>query len=185
MDLSKIVVLYRDRNLQLWGIPYRMREEIGQTPRHLQEPGGRSGPLPAGWYGSQSREEQSAHNTRDWVWLGSPGWFGSMSAADMEQVKAYLQAHKADVPRGFFEWSYVLKVGDWWLARGGNYVCIAALPNEHGIVLVSGGTASVCETELIRPVTAEMLDRFELDARVRGIDTEWIEEPRAWLATVT
>lgn len=57
--LASIKILYRDRNLSLWGIPYLLRP--GQSPRHLQEPDGRT---------MFEREERGAKNTHDWIWLG-------------------------------------------------------------------------------------------------------------------
>lgn len=88
MNLDTIRVLYRDENLQLWGIPYEMRREIGQSPRHLAKAG----------------------NTKGWVWLGSPGWWGSLSGSDQEAVKAFLDKHRDAVPGNWYEFS---TLSDW------------------------------------------------------------------------
>ncbi len=85
MNLSDIVVLYLDRNFQLWGIPYSMRPHCGQTPRHLQDAG----------------------NTKGWIWLGGSGWFGSMSATDQEQVREFLATQGSNVPGSPYEWAIV------------------------------------------------------------------------------
>lgn len=85
MNLDSIVILYRDRNLGLWGISYPMRRDIGQEPRHLD----------------------AAGNTKGWIWLGSPGWFGSMNAAEMEATRAFLAKCGDLVPGNPFEWSRI------------------------------------------------------------------------------
>ena len=81
--LASVRVLYRDRNLQLWGIPYEMRP--GQAPRHLQDAG----------------------NTTGWIWLGSPGWYGHMSKDEQEIVRDYLARSeiRPAIPLWWFEWS--------------------------------------------------------------------------------
>jgi len=71
-DLDQIKVLYRDRNCQLWGIPYRMRP--GQSPMHL-------------W---NARAVNQNINLDDWRWLGTLGWYGSMTKDEQEQTKAFL-----------------------------------------------------------------------------------------------
>lgn len=91
-DLNTIRVLYRDGLLQLWGIPYEMRRDVGQAPKDLD----------------------LVNNRRGWIYLGSShvdrltktavGWFGSMSVERMEEVKAYLVAHADDLPLNHYEW---------------------------------------------------------------------------------
>ena len=76
-----IRVLYRDANLSLWGVPYNLRP--GQSPRHIQDAG----------------------NARDWIWLGSPGWFGGMTIAEMDEVRAYLAKLGPLVPGNAYEHS--------------------------------------------------------------------------------
>jgi hypothetical protein len=82
-DLDSIKVLFRrDDSLELFGVPYNMRP--GQSPRDIFRAG----------------------NTRGkWIWLGSPGWWGSMTKGEQALVKAFLAKHKADVPDGPNEWS--------------------------------------------------------------------------------
>lgn len=94
MTLSKIKVLWRQPDtLTLWGLPYDLRE--GQSPKDLweskfsvaclEEWGPRApGPHPG------------------WAYLGSPGWFGGMDAARIEEVKQFLAAlaETDDIPQG-------------------------------------------------------------------------------------
>lgn len=81
LALNTIKVLYRQPDtLALWGIPYEMRR--GQQPRDLWERRGDS-----------------------WIWLGSPGWYGSMSKSDQAAVKAFLDQHREAVPENPHEWS--------------------------------------------------------------------------------
>jgi len=83
-QLSTIKILFRTPDdLSLYGIPYKMRPDIGQEPRHL-------------WKAGQ---------TKGWIWLGTPGWYGSMSNDDVAAVKAFLAKHKGDVPGGPYEWT--------------------------------------------------------------------------------
>lgn len=83
IDLSSIKTIYRDANLALWGIPYRMRSEVGQQPRDLDR----------------------ARNTKGWVYLGSPGWWGTISREDQAAIKEWLAG--IDVPGSWYEWGYV------------------------------------------------------------------------------
>ncbi len=86
-DLDSIKVLFRrDDSLELFGVPYLMRP--GQSPRDIFRAG----------------------NTRGkWIWLGGPGWWGSMSKPEQALVKAFLVKHKDDVPTGPNEWSVLSK----------------------------------------------------------------------------
>jgi hypothetical protein len=87
-QLARVVVLFRQSDsLSLWGIPYRMRP--GQSPRDILR-----GPL--GKYGPPA----------DWVYLGSPGWWGDLTARDRALVEALL-AGADDVPTGPYEWCYL------------------------------------------------------------------------------
>jgi len=110
VDLSKIRVLYRDVNMQLWGIPYDMRE--GQSPRDLQRAYEQYVPPRPGHYGSKRIE-------LGWTWLGSPGWWGSMSKARRAEVEDFLAWFKDAVPSGFYEFS-VLPDEDNWPYKSGS-----------------------------------------------------------------
>lgn len=83
MDLSNIRVLYRDLNCQLWGIPYDLRSQ--QSPRDLERAG----------------------NTQGWIWLGSPGWWGSMSKDDQHSCQSFLTQHTEIIPGNPYEWDTV------------------------------------------------------------------------------
>jgi hypothetical protein len=68
----------------IYGIPYDMRRDVGQEPRHLWQAG----------------------NTKGWIYLGGAGWFGNMSRASVGRVKAFLAAQEAadNVPGYPYEW---------------------------------------------------------------------------------
>lgn len=101
--LSTIVVLYREsETLTLWGIPYAMRP--GQSPRNLKQ-------------GDELRREVDAYHLRHglvttafkpstahWIYLGSPGWFGSLGEERIKEVKAFLAQHHQDLPNWPEEW---------------------------------------------------------------------------------
>lgn len=82
LHLETVVVLYRDGNLQLWGVPYRMRESCGQAPRHLQQAG----------------------NTRGWIWLGAPGWYGAMIPLERGELDTFLVEHQLLFPSNPYEY---------------------------------------------------------------------------------
>lgn len=68
-DLDKIVVLWRQPDtLALWGIPYAMRDECQQTPYDLWKSSRGEG------YGPTAPRYRA--DLSDWIWLGSPGWWG-------------------------------------------------------------------------------------------------------------
>jgi hypothetical protein len=89
MNLTTIKVLYRDRNLALWGIPYKMKtyEECG---------GGR---------GQEPRDLDNAGNHKGWIYLGNPGWYGAMSPEEQIQIKNFLEDQ--DPPGSYPEWCEV------------------------------------------------------------------------------
>lgn len=71
-DLKMIRVLYRQPDtMALYGIPYEMRRDVRQEPRDLIR--GNAGQIPG-----------------DWIWLGSPGWYGSMSLDERAAVDLFL-----------------------------------------------------------------------------------------------
>jgi hypothetical protein len=83
-DLNTIETLFMaPYTLTLYGIPYRMRRDSGQTPRHLFDAG----------------------NTSDWIYLGEPGWWGTMDTDRMTEVKEYLATIPDAIPRGAYQWT--------------------------------------------------------------------------------
>ena len=79
LDSIKILFVAPD-TLALWGVPYGMRR--GQQPGDL-------------W---------RARNTKGWIWLGSPGWWGNMPREDQAAVEAFLAKHSDSIPGGPYEW---------------------------------------------------------------------------------
>lgn len=95
--LASIRVLYRGKDLVLWGIPYGMRS--GQNPSDLERAHDNYVPLPYGTYGSKQI------NLEDWVYLGSPGWYGHLNAQEISSVKSYLSKLDATlIPQNHYEW---------------------------------------------------------------------------------
>jgi len=83
-DLDSIRVLYRqDDTMTLWGIPYGMRP--GQSPRDLQRAG----------------------NAGGWIYLGGPGWWGTLDADSIVRIKIWLTVHADDVPTGPCEFDVI------------------------------------------------------------------------------
>jgi len=86
--LRTIRILYRaPDSLDLWGIPYLMRE--GQEPRHLL----------------QRQKEGSLRGSDEWIWLGTPGWFAGYEKHQIAEIKAFLQTFKDFVPGSPHEWA--------------------------------------------------------------------------------
>lgn len=86
-DLDKIVVLWRQPDLMaLWGIPYAMREDCGQTPKHLWDARNRDirRPVRSGVYHSKPVD------LSDWIWLGQPGWWGSILPEEQNAIRVWL-----------------------------------------------------------------------------------------------
>lgn len=86
-DLDKIVVLWRQPDLlALWGIPYAMREGCGQTPKHLWDARERDmrRPFRSGVYQSKPVD------LSDWIWLGQPGWWGSLLPEERAAIEVWL-----------------------------------------------------------------------------------------------
>ena len=99
MKLDTIKVLFRDPDtFALWGIPYEMRP--GQQPGDLWRARRDYTPPPPGHYGSKQID------LSDWIWLGTPGWWGSMSKAGQVEAQAFItRAQEADaIPMGPYEW---------------------------------------------------------------------------------
>lgn len=82
-NLAKIKVLFRTSDtLILWGICYEMRADVGQAPRDIAE-----------------------DLRGDWIYLGQPGWFGSMTRDEVDATKAFLAEHADEIPEGPNEWT--------------------------------------------------------------------------------
>lgn len=103
--LPTIRTLYRQPDtLSLWGIPYAMRE--GQTPRDIW-----NAPRPdllaqaAGRYGATMH---APGPQPDWVWLGCPGWWGSIDdSRDQRAIVEWLATLGDSVPVNPCEWASV------------------------------------------------------------------------------
>jgi hypothetical protein len=98
--LAAIKVLWRrPGTLCLYGLPYLMRE--GQSPYDLWRAHEEWKAPPPGHYGSKRID------LSDWIWLGSPGWWGSYSKADHAAIKAWLDLPhvKPCIPGNPCEWS--------------------------------------------------------------------------------
>jgi hypothetical protein len=104
--LASIRVLFRrDDSLCLYGIPYDMRP--GQSPgdlwrastRHRERPPAVGFPAYV-----QPKPDPRLDPMHGWIWLGSPGWWGSMSPESRARVEAWLAAHDGVIPEGPFEW---------------------------------------------------------------------------------
>lgn len=85
-DLASIRVLWRQPDtMALYGIPYGMRTDVGQSPHHIRE-----------------------EFRKGWIWLGSPGWFGSLTPSERAETEEFLTAHAAEIPEGPCEWCPIL-----------------------------------------------------------------------------
>lgn len=97
--LDTIRVLYREPDtLALWGIPYEMRRDVGQAPRHLLARH-RAGTL-------------CMFGDPPWIWLGSPGWYGHLARSEQRLIRAWLAAvdvllGEGTVPGNPHEWSEI------------------------------------------------------------------------------
>lgn len=81
--LATIRVLYRAPDtLALYGIPYEMRP--GQAPRNIRE------------------DLRGA-----WIWLGSPGWWGSLERDEQQAISIYLESWADWVPENPCEFSCI------------------------------------------------------------------------------
>lgn len=106
-QLASIKVLFRaPESLALYGIPYDMRPgqqpiDIWRTARSIHA----RGTAPAGY--TDPRNE--------WIWLGSPGWWGHLSAGEIAAVEAWLveRTARGEVPGNPYEWCPIThRVGD-------------------------------------------------------------------------
>jgi hypothetical protein len=99
--LDAVVVLYRENDtMHLWGIPYRMRP--GQSPADLLR-ASHNGDRPVyGQHGTPKPVDIS-----DWIWLGSPGWYGALTHDEIVLVKAFVDKHRVtdSIPTYPNEWT--------------------------------------------------------------------------------
>ena len=110
--LRSIRVLFRAPDtLALYGIPYDMRE--GQSPGDLWR--GRRQPIV--YDQTYGRTEAAPGPREDWIWLGTPGWWGTMPKQEQKAVEAFLAEHKDSIPGGPYEWDRIEGDGD--LGAGG------------------------------------------------------------------
>lgn len=99
-----VKVLYRlPDTLTLIGIPYQMRP--GQSPRRLREAHHNFVPAAPGHYGPKQID------LSDWVYLGEPGWFGTMPKARQAEVIAFCEKHPDLIPKGPDEWIDIAAIG--------------------------------------------------------------------------
>lgn len=114
--LAEIRVIWRQPDtMALWGIPYEMRP--GQAPRDLYNGRRVNTSIPScGIY----RSESSPGVREDWIYLGSPGWWGSMTKEDQAAVTSWLDLVTGGRPRQLpqepSEWIRVAEIGrvaDW------------------------------------------------------------------------
>lgn len=83
--LATIKVLYRQNDtMSLWGIPYEMCRNCGQSPDDIID-------------------------RREWIYLGGPGWWGSIPLPRIAAIKKYLSELLA-IPSHPNEW---ISLKDW------------------------------------------------------------------------
>lgn len=105
INLNSIRTLYRQPDtLALWGIPYDMRP--GQNPRDLWN-ASRPDVLLARAGGRLGAMMHAPGPLDDWIYLGCPGWWGSIEEADQKRIAAWLARHAELVPENPCEWSRV------------------------------------------------------------------------------
>jgi hypothetical protein len=97
LPLSSIRILFMAPDtLTLWGIPYDMRP--GQQPGDLWR-------AYRDWQPSDPRYFGGARMPKlGWIYLGQPGWYGSMGPERVAEVKAFRAKHKGEVPESPNEW---------------------------------------------------------------------------------
>lgn len=123
MDLNKIQVLWRQSDtMALYGIPYNMRE--GQSPRDI---------FMAEWPGILQPGERKAtprkHSGQvpsDWIYLGNPGWWGSISRDDQAKIQKFLEFFKAKdlIPGGPNEFCELHEERVVWLKESGSKMTV-------------------------------------------------------------
>lgn len=106
--LASIRVLFRrDDSLCLYGITYDMRP--GQSPGDIWRASKRHTPMTTARDWEHAARWPRSDFTSEWIWLGSPGWWGHMSRESQARVKAWLavRASRDEIPDGPFEWSRI------------------------------------------------------------------------------
>ena len=94
--LAPIQVLFRQSDTMcLWGIPYRMRDDVNQSPANLVRAEWKADWKPAGAIPA------------NWIWLGSCGWWDTLNIAEQIVIRNFLAKHKDSIPTGPNEWSYL------------------------------------------------------------------------------
>ena len=87
-DLDKIVVIWRQPDtLALWGVPYAMRDDCGQTPKHLWDARKSFYEKPIS---NRVYARKNPTNLDDWIWLGQPGWWGSLLPEERTAIEVWL-----------------------------------------------------------------------------------------------
>lgn len=95
LPLDTIRVLYREPDtLALQGIPYEMRP--GQSPKDIKQ-------------AANSGKLVGSRGTSDWIWLGTPGWWGDMGPKNRRAVEQFLERYKDFVPQNPYEWDTLPK----------------------------------------------------------------------------
>lgn len=90
--LETIRVLYREPDsLSLWGVPYEMRP--GQSPRDI-----------FGWRDGHEPRYRTDKTAPEWIWLGTPGWYGSYTRPQIEEIKHWIAVQGDKVPENPCEW---------------------------------------------------------------------------------
>lgn len=90
-QLDSILILFcAPDTCAIYGIPYEMRRDVGQEPRHLWKAG----------------------NTKGWIYLGGAGWYGAMTRESVDRVKAWLAEEEkfGNVPGYPYEWCRIRNV---------------------------------------------------------------------------
>lgn len=103
------VLFRRDDSLCLYGIPYEMKpgQQPGDIWRSIRDAPYRS---PADCWRAGAPYSQPTLPPEGWIWLGSPGWWGTMAREEREEIERFLAEVKDSggiIPDGPFEWSPV------------------------------------------------------------------------------
>jgi len=98
MKKIKVFALFRAPDtMALWGVTHPLRP--GQSPGDLFRAQRDWTPPPPGTVGSSKQPHLG------WVWLGSPGWWGSMPKERRKLVEEFAEKHPTLIPESPFEWT--------------------------------------------------------------------------------